>query len=296
MTRTLIFAGLAAVSLLIPSCFPILGCPSSVKSLVRTTTKELEMVKKEADNAIMLTARKVKDDEVNPGTVKVITDNLKEIIKNADSLLTVCAHLDSAGRREEINRFMEFAGASIQNKKQTLNCLNDLYNISTHYQFETDTYFPAGVYGIPPGKWDEAPKSVRLIVQDIIKFLNDHPRQRFVAVIACYGFTDETPVTTELALKISSKICSRGPLTRQELNVKLSELRSKSIINLVVDQIKYNEEFIPNPKLVSYDIEWHGKGEELPYPDKIKDYNPEDKRRRLVKLNWYLLPGSLYGK
>lgn len=59
MTRTLIFAGLAAVSLLISSCFPILGHPSSHKSLVLTTAEELEMVKKEADNEIMLTARKV---------------------------------------------------------------------------------------------------------------------------------------------------------------------------------------------------------------------------------------------
>src|SRR5262245_18236022 len=99
MTRTLIFAGLAALSLLLPSCLPILGYPSSGKSLVLTTTKELEMVKKEADNAIMLTTRKVKDDEVNPNTGKDIIDNLKEIIKSADSLLTVCTHLYSVGRR-----------------------------------------------------------------------------------------------------------------------------------------------------------------------------------------------------
>src|SRR5687767_4131723 len=121
MTRTLIFAGLAAVSLLIPSCFPILGYSSSGKSLVLTTVEELRMVKKEADNAIMLTARKVKDDEVNPYTGEDIIDNLKGIIKNADSLLTVCAHLDSVGRREEILRFMELAGASIQKEKKTLN-------------------------------------------------------------------------------------------------------------------------------------------------------------------------------
>jgi hypothetical protein len=295
MTRTLIFAGLAAVSLLIPSCLPILGCPSSGKSIVVTTTEELQMVKKEADNAIMLTARKVKDNEVNSNAGREIIVNLKGIIKNADSLLTVCAHLDSVGRREEILRFRELAGAGIQNEKNTLNCLNDLYNISTHYQFETDTYFPEGVYGITPDKQDEAQKSVGLIVRDIIKFLNNHPRQRFVAVIECYGYTDETLVMTESMLQIRSRWCKAIP-TRQDLNWKLSELRSKRITNLMVDQIKCNEEYIPNRELVSYDIRWHGRGEELPYPDKIKDYKPEDKRRRLINLNWYLLPGSLYGK
>lgn len=295
MTRTLIFAGLAAVSLLIPSCFPILGFPSSGKSLVQTTAEELQVVKKEADNAIMLTARKVKDDEVDPDTGKDIIHNLKEIIKNTDSLLAVCAHLDAVGSREEKLRFMEHAGASIQNEKKTLNYLNDLYNIVTHYQFETDAYFPAGECFIAPDKRDEAQKSVGLIVHDIIKFLNDHPGQRFVAVIACYGFTDETFVETELIQHIRSRWCKAIP-TRQGLNVKVSELRAKWIINLVVDQIKLNEEFIPDPKLVSYDFKWLGKGEELPYPDKIKDYKPEDKRRRLANLNWQVLPGSLYRK
>ncbi|OQP49753.1 hypothetical protein A4H97_28085 [Niastella yeongjuensis] len=295
MTRTLIFAGLAAVSLLIPSCFPILGHASSGKSLVLTTAEELKMVNKETNNAIILTARKVKDEDVDPDTGKEIIDNLKEITKHTDSLLTICAHLDSVGRRVEILRFMELAGASIQNEKKTLNYLNDLYNISTHYQFETDTYFSAGLYGILPNKGDEAEKSVGLIVQDIIKFLNDHPRQRFVAVIVSYGFTDETLVKTEAILKAISRACGALP-TRENLNMKLSEFRAKSIVNLVVEQIKSNEEFIPNTELVSYDIKWMGKGEELPYPDKIKDYKPEDKRRRLVNLNWQLLPVSLYGR
>lgn len=296
MNRTLIFAVLAAVSLLIPSCFPILGCPSSSKSRIVTTMNELELVKKEAYDAIMLTVSKVKDNDMNRNTGRGIITHLKEIIKHTDSLLTVCTNLKSVGKFEEILRFVELAGVSIQNEKKTLNCLNDLYDVSTHYQFETDTYFPAGEYSVLPDKRGEAQRSIGLIVQDIIKFLNNHPSQKFVAIIECHGYTDETLVMTESILHIRSRICSRGPITRQELNVKLSELRSKSIINLVVDQIKYSEEFIPNQKLVSYDIQWAGKGEELPYPNKIKDYKPEDKRRRLVNLTWHLLPGSLYDK
>jgi hypothetical protein len=295
MTRTLIFAGLAAVSLLIPSCFPIVGFPSSGKSLVLNTAKELEIIKRETDNTIMLTARKVKGDEMSPNTGKEIIDSLKVIIKNADSLLTVCAHLNSSGSREERLRFIQLAGASIQNEKKTLNCLNDLYNISTPYQFETDTYFPAGGFRFPPDKLDEAKKSVEPIVQRIIKFLNDNPGQNFVAVIRCYGFTDETPIPESFWNPPGLVVCVRRTQpTRQELAVKISELRAKALAMLVHDQIKSYEEFIPNMKLVIYDVDWLGKGEALPYPDKIKDYKPDDKRRRLVQLTWHLLPGSLY--
>ena len=84
--------------------------------------------------------------------------------------------------------------------------------------------------------------------------------------------------------------------TRSEMNNKLSELRAKSIAKLLVDIIKVNEGLIPNPNLINYDIKWLGKGEAYPYPDKVKDYKPVDKRRRMVSLIWNVLPGSLYIK
>ena len=65
---------------------------------------------------------------------------------------------------------------------------------------------------------------------------------------------------------------------------------------MLVDIIKVNEGMIPDPRLINYDIKWLGKGEALPYPDKISDYKPVDKRRRMVSLIWNVLPGSLYIK
>jgi hypothetical protein len=73
-------------------------------------------------------------------------------------------------------------------------------------------------------------------------------------------------------------------------------LRARSIASLLVDVIKVNEGLIPNPRLINYDIKWLGKGESLPYPDKIRDYKPVDKRRRMVSLIWNVLPGTLYTK
>jgi hypothetical protein len=135
------------------------------------------------------------------------------------------------------------------------------------------------------------------IVQRIIKFIGEHPKQQFVAAIVCYGFSDETPVGKESPLykSLVEKMDNPNPEVK-DLNKKLSELRAKSIAKVLVDVIKVNEGLIPDPRLINYDIKWLGKGEILPYPDKITDYKPVDKRRRMVSLIWNVLPGSLYVK
>jgi hypothetical protein len=185
----------------------------------------------------------------------------------------------------------------IQSALTDLKSLNDLYDVATFSQFETATFFPTGGYNIPAEKMDEAKASMEPIVQRIIKFIGEHPKQQFVAAIVCYGFSDETPVGKESPLykSLVEKMDNPNPEVK-DLNKKLSELRAKSIAKVLVDVIKVNEGLIPDPRLINYDIKWLGKGEILPYPDKITDYKPVDKRRRMVSLIWNVLPGSLYVK
>ena len=293
MLRSLLILVASGLILCATSCGP----SKAVSDLTKTTQETLELVKKEAQRAIAMTVEKVKNDEVDPDIGKEIIHNLKETEKKIDTQLAVAAEVEKSGNREAILKFAERTNVIIQSALTDLKSLNDLYDISTFSSFETATFFPAGGFGIPPEKQEEAKKSIEPIVQRIIKFFGDHPRQRFVAVIVCYGYSDETQIAKESPLynPLLAKMKTNNP-TRQELNVKLSELRAKSIANLLVDLIKTNEGLIPNPKLINYDIKWMGKGEELPYPDKIKDYKAEDKRRRMVSLIWNVLPGSLYAQ
>jgi len=293
MLRSLLIMVVTGLALGFAGCGP----SKQVQSLTKTTQETLELVKKEAQRAIALTVEKVKNYEVDPDIGKEIIRNLKDAEKKIDTQLAVAVQLEKTGTREEIMQFAERTNVIIQSALTDLKSLNDLYDISTFSSFETATFFPAGGYGIPPEKQDEAKKSIEPIVQRIIKFFGDHPRQRFVAVIVCYGFSDETPIAKESPLysPLLAKMKTNNP-TRQELNVKLSELRAKSIATLLVDLIKINEGLIPNPKLINYDIKWLGKGEELPYPDRVKDYKADDKRRRMVSLIWNVLPGSLYAQ
>jgi hypothetical protein len=293
MFRNLFFMVLMAATMICASC----ASSKRVNELTKTTQETLELVKREAQRAIELTMQKVRDYEVDPDIGKEIVSNLQAAEKKVDAQIVEAAAIEKTGNREEILKFAEKTNVIIQSALTDLKTLNDLYDVSTFSQFETATFFPTGHYIIPSEKMDAAKKSIEPIVQRIIKFFGDHPKQRFVAVIVCYGFSDETVVSKESELypALVSKMKTNNP-TRQQLNTKLSELRAKTIATLLVDLIKVNEGLVPNPKLINYDIKWLGKGEALPYPDKIKDYKADDKRRRMVSLIWNVLPGSLYAQ
>jgi hypothetical protein len=292
MLRKLFFIGLAGATLTMFSC-----ASSRVQNLTKATQEALELVKQEAQRAIKLTEQKMQNAEVDEDIGHQIIANLQTTQKKVDEQLVQVAEIEQSKSREEILQFAEKTNVVIQSALTDLRSLNDLYDVGTFSQFETDTFFPTGGYNIPPEKMEEAKTSMEPIVQRIIKFIGEHPKQRFVAVIVCYGFSDETPIGKESTLYkgLLEKMDNPNP-DPKDMNKKLSELRAKSIAKLLVDVIKVNEGLIPDPRLINYDIKWLGKGETLPYPDKVTDYKPVDKRRRMVSLIWNVLPGSLYIK
>jgi hypothetical protein len=134
------------------------GPSKSVQTLTKTTQETLELVKKEAQRAIALTVEKVKNYDVDPDIGKEIIKNLKEAERKIDTQLAVAQQLSVNGTKEEIMQFAERTNVIIQSALTDLKSLNDLYDISTFSSFETATFFPAGGYGIPPEKQDEAKK------------------------------------------------------------------------------------------------------------------------------------------
>lgn len=286
--RTLFLLALSAI--ILSSC-----ASSRVQSLAKATQEALELVKQEAQRAIQLTTEKVRNNEVDTDIGRKVIQNLENVEKKVDEQLAKANEVDRSNNREAILKFAEQTNVIIQSALTDLKSLNDLYEVSTFSQFETATFFPTGGYIIPNEKMEEAKQSLEPVVQRIIKFIGEHPNQKFVAVIVCSGFSDESPIGQGSPLYHSVLGKMEKPNTsRQAMNTKLSELRAKSIAKLLVDIIKTNEGLIPNPRLINYDVKWMGRGEELPYPNRIKDYKAVDKRRRMVSLIWNVLPGSLY--
>lgn len=288
--RTLLLCGFAAVTMILASC-----ASSRVQSLAKATQEALELVKQEAQRAIQLTNEKVRNNEVDTEIGNKVIQNLQVVENKVNEQLAKVDQIDRTGNREAILKFAEQTNVIIQSALTDLKSLNDLYEVSTFSQFETATFFPTGGYVIPTEKMDEAKQSLEPVVQRIIKFIGEHPKQKFVAVIVCSGYSDESPIGKESPLyqSIADKMDHSNP-SRQAMNKKLSELRAKSIAKLLVDIIKVNEGLIPDPRLINYDIKWLGRGEAFPYPEKVKDYKSVDKRRRMVSLIWNVLPGSLY--
>ena len=294
MQHRLFWCGCIAANMLFAGC----ATSRKVENLTKATQEALELVKKEAQRAIELTNQQIRNHQVDPNIGKEVIENLQVAEKKVNEQLAQATEVGKSGSRDAQLKFAEKSNVIIQSALTDLKSLNDLYDVGTFSQFETATFFPSGGYTIPAEKMDEAKASIEPVAQRIIKFIGEHPSQRFVAVVVLYGFSDETPLSKETGLyqTILEKMDNPANPSRQQMNQKLSELRARTIAKLLVDVIKVNEGMIPNPRLINYDIKWLGKGEELPYPDRIKNYTASDKRRRLVSLIWNVLPGSLYIK
>jgi outer membrane protein OmpA-like peptidoglycan-associated protein len=254
MIRTLIFMGLMAMSMSkAPSCMP----PAPVHPLYQTALETLELTKKEVTSSIILTNEKVKRNEVELHVGNEIIDSLTEAIKQIDTLIATAVQLGYSGTKEEIMLFArrtnEFTSSTLTNLKS----LGDLYDISTYSQFESATFFSADSFSIPAEKMDEAKKAIEPVAQRIIRFFSDHPREKFKVVIICSSAFDG-----------------------QEQNVKLGELRARSVANLLSNQMRSKEEFIPTPERIR--IKWMAQKAAI------------GKGRSMVSIIWNLLPASLY--
>ncbi|AEW02207.1 hypothetical protein A4D02_34590 [Niastella koreensis] len=255
MIRTFILMGLMAMSMLMASC--ILGCPShAVQSLTKTRQEILELVKKEFMGAISLTVEKVKKYEMDPDIGKEIIRSIRNEERKIDTQLAVVQQLELNGTKEEIFQFAERSELIVNRAETVLKTLNDLYDISTLSSFETATFFPVDSVSIPAEKLEDAKKAIEPVAQRIVTFITDHPREKFKAVIMC-----------------------SSPPDSQEPNVKLGELRAQTVVNLLANQLRSKEEFIPIPERIS--IKW------------VVQKAAIGKSRDMVSIIWHVLPASL---
>lgn len=193
------------------------------------------------------------------------------------AVLPRLARLDSF-RMEDAQRRLEYG------------MIEEGINIANYTLFDLAAFFGPGKYTIPESQQATARASFEPLIDSVLNFsgkFKNIPRKVTLVILGFAdgtGFEPGTPLYTELAGFIG-----HTPLTKQELNKKLSELRAETLIRQLQQQVIKKLGKRPGEKL-QVEFIGSGKGEQFPFLS-IKDYKEEDERRRIVLCYWAVLPG-----
>src|SRR5262245_16418829 len=102
MLRRLLLPGCVGIIVLLGSC-----AGSRVQTLTRATQEALELIKREAQRAIQMTAEKVRNNEVDPDIGKQLVANLQVAEKKVSEQISLAGEVDKSNSREAQLKFAE---------------------------------------------------------------------------------------------------------------------------------------------------------------------------------------------
>ncbi len=278
------------------------GEKGRMKTVLRKASAQLD---KEGGTAGAVDNKK--DSSLQSGTVDVlvagkIESRLQQYQKRMDSL---SREIKELGRKidspKEFTKDFRIIKAkvtlidSIVNKgastrEFSFKMIDDGLSTSTKNLFELAAFFGPGGFIIPEGKYSIARRYFTPVIDSLVKFSNNYPILLRTASIIVNGYSDATAISpgTGLYKKIAGYINNETP-SKEELNLGLSALRAEEISKFLNKLLKEKyPEFKAIDKIVFETLEI-GQGEKLPEAT-IKNYKPNDARRRVVIIYWSILP------
>lgn len=224
--------------------------------------------------------------------ISVKIDSVSLEIISLDSLLADKKEFRRAYRKTilpGLDRLDSFRTENEQRRMQ-YGMIEDGINIANYTLFDLAAFFGPGKYTIPGNQQASAKASFEPLIDSVLSFsgrFNNIPRK---ATIVILGFADGTGFETGSTLYNElAGFIGHAPITKQELNKKLSELRAETLIKQLQQQVIQKLGKKTDGKL-QVEFIGSGKGEQLPFLS-IKDYKEEDERRRIVLCYWAVLPG-----
>lgn len=168
--------------------------------------------------------------------------------------------------------------------------MEEALNTANYVLFDLAAFFGPGVYNIPKEQEQLASQSFLPLVDSLVKFSNKYQNISRTATLVVLGFADAQDINRFGVLydTLSHKL-EKQDATKQELNKKLSELRSVELIKQLTALFAKKVPEIKNLDQLNVEYISQGKGEEYPMPS-IKDYKDDDERRRIVLCYWAVLP------
>lgn len=244
---------------------------------------EAQRKKKEEQNQI--------DDTANARIQNFIDNTNKEIIKVVNDNTVLIG--ETVVNRDDWNKLQDALILSRSTSKRIgdkVALLNDLINRNTVVRIDQDVVFEPGKYTVTASEAASIGKLFEPVAKEIDQFVGKYPDFPLSLVITAKGYADGTTIMegTPLfaSLKDRLKLQTNNP-DAKELNKELSRARAEAVISLFKQYTLDRSQGGGSIRNILYLYE--GKGDSPPDP-KIKSYNVDDPRRRVVLLFWSLFP------
>lgn len=221
-------------------------------------------------------------------------DELKNLLDSIKML-----YRDSVANRVELDQKIKRSVATIESgvmtvrsETQEMEMIKNYLGETTMNRFNSAQFFPTGGYKIPDDFIPRAEAAFAPVLDQVIAFIKKHPGKELIATIITRGYADETPVgkNSPMYPKLKEMSGSENP-SRQAMNKALSYLRAEEMGNLIRGMLVKRKMADMDLQRIQVTLMVEGRGEEYPNPE-IKNYKPNDERRRIVAFYWSVLSQS----
>jgi hypothetical protein len=186
---------------------------------------------------------------------------------------------------------LEQYGQSTAIRIYKLNMIDDGLDWAIQRQYELGAFFGPGKYTIPQEKYAQATTLFMPVIDSLQLFSNKYAEVKRSAYIITLGYADASGFDpqSETYKALADSLNNPAP-EKAALNRLLSHWRANEISNVLLQSL-IREKATQFKHLDAVDFVYlnDGKGENFP-SKKIKDYTPDDPRRRVVVVFWSVLP------
>lgn len=218
-------------------------------------------------------------------------DELKGLLDSIQIL-----YRDSINNRAELDKqikrsinTIESGVMMVRSETKEMELIKNYLGETTMNRFNSAQFFPTGGYKIPEDFIPKAEAAFAPVLDQLINFVKQNPGKDLIATIITRGYADETPVgkNSPMYPKLKEMSGTETP-SRQAMNKALSYLRAEEMGNLLRAMLVKRKNLDPGLQRIQITLMVEGRGEEHPNPA-IKNYKPDDERRRIVALYWSVL-------
>lgn len=220
----------------------------------------------------------------------IIEDRSREYLDKISRAKTAKSPIEKEQLLISINKNLE---GFVTVSNDMLNDYDDIKKLDILNDFSLDESFPSGDYEIPSSKKDMVSKGYDDLVNKIVDKYNSRNTKQMVVHISVYGYSDgeEFGYSSETRARLLKEFSLPQNTQSAIINEKLSYKRAQEISKILQKKLKNNSKF-NNIENLKIDIREVGRGEEFPF--KNINYTKDDKRRRIVRIQWCLIPQKYY--